>query len=84
LSSTDDRLRVLRGFKILDKMKIEHRIIFIMRYIDGEELTEVASAMGCSLATIKRRLNKARDVFLKHALKDPFLSPLVKGRSCDE
>ena len=38
----------------------DERIAFSLRFIDGMELTEAASACGCSLATIKRRLAKRR------------------------
>lgn len=40
----------------LKKAPIEHRIAWILRVVEGRELTEVALICGCSLATAKRRI----------------------------
>jgi RNA polymerase sigma-70 factor, ECF subfamily len=36
------------------------RIAWVLRYVDGHTLEEVADACGCSLATAKRRLREAQ------------------------
>ncbi|MCP4678414.1 MAG: sigma-70 family RNA polymerase sigma factor [Deltaproteobacteria bacterium] len=84
VSDPEDRLRVLRGFKIMETMKVNERIAFTMRFIEGAELTDVAGAMGCSLSTAKRRIKRARDNFLKKAKRDPLLSSLIKEGAGDE
>lgn len=76
-SDTTERVQLLRGYKILETMKVEHRIVFIMRYIEGTELTDIARAAGCSLATVKRRIKVARDVFMRRAKRDLVLCSLV-------
>jgi RNA polymerase sigma-70 factor (ECF subfamily) len=53
---------------MFSKLQVDQRIAFSLRYIEGYSLDEVAGACGCSLATIKRRLSKAK----KH------LKPLVE------
>ncbi len=73
----EDRVRVIRAYRILETMKADARIYFVMRFIEGAELREVAAATGCSLATAKRRIGRARDAFLKKAMRDPFLASLA-------
>jgi RNA polymerase sigma-70 factor (ECF subfamily) len=40
-------------------MPAAERVAFCLRYVDGKQLAEVAELCDCSLATIKRRLQKA-------------------------
>src|SRR5262245_16787470 len=57
-SDTDAREALARFYGILDRVNASDRTAFVLRYMEGLELTEVASAMGLSLATTKRRLSK--------------------------
>jgi len=52
----DAREAVRRLYAILDRLDANGRMAFVLHYVDGWELTEVAEAFGISLATIKRRL----------------------------
>jgi RNA polymerase sigma-70 factor (ECF subfamily) len=52
----DAREAVRRLYRILDRLDANSRLAFVLHYVDGWELTEVAEAFGVSLATIKRRL----------------------------
>jgi RNA polymerase sigma-70 factor (ECF subfamily) len=63
----------------LDQLPAEERIAFALRIIDGMELTEVAEACGCSLATVKRRLSKAEAAFTKIARNHPVLAEWIEG-----
>lgn len=58
---------------ILDRLDAETRLAFVLRHAQGLELTEVAEALDCSLATAKRRLAKATSRVLLHARNDPAL-----------
>lgn len=49
----------------LNSLSEEHRLILIMREIQGLSYDEIADTLDCSLGTVKSRLNRAR-----HALKD--------------
>jgi RNA polymerase sigma-70 factor (ECF subfamily) len=62
-----------RLYAILDGLPAEMRLAFILRHADGLELTEIAAALECSLATAKRRLSKATERILFHAKRDPVL-----------
>ena len=71
-------LIVKRGFAILDKLSTEDRILFVMRFLEGAELRAIARHTGHSLATVKRRLIKARETFLKKARRDAALWAIFK------
>jgi RNA polymerase sigma-70 factor (ECF subfamily) len=49
-------LRHLAISDVLERMSPESRLVFVLRHVEGFELTELASALGCSLATTKRRV----------------------------
>lgn len=57
----------------LDKLETSSRMAFILRFVHGCELAEVASACGCSIATIKRRLTRAEMRLSKLFEVDPVL-----------
>jgi RNA polymerase sigma-70 factor (ECF subfamily) len=59
---------------VLCSLPTDERIAFALRRLDGMELTEVALACGCSLATIKRRLARAEKRFLARAEKQQALA----------
>jgi RNA polymerase sigma-70 factor (ECF subfamily) len=80
----EEEFRLRRALAILNTMKIEDRICFIMRYIEGAEFKEIAAATGQSLPTVKRRVPRAREVFLKKAMRDRFLAELPQQESEDE
>jgi len=74
------REALARFYEILDRLAPRHRTAFVLRHVDGLELTEVAAALDISLATIKRWLPRiARRVF-SQAHSDPRLAPyLARG-----
>lgn len=68
------RAAVARLYRILDQVDDRSRTLFVLRFIEGLELTEVAAALGCSLATTKRHLARASHRILTAAQRDPALS----------
>lgn len=62
-----------RTYVVLDALPADERIAFALRFVDGMELTEIAQIAGVSLATIKRRLIRAQQLFLDAARRDPLL-----------
>lgn len=73
------RATVHRSYAILDQLGADERIVFTLRFIDGMDLTEVASAAGVSLATVKRRLSRAEKTFVEAARSDELLGQWVEG-----
>jgi RNA polymerase sigma-70 factor (ECF subfamily) len=50
----------------LGRLRTEPRIAWMLRRVDGLELTEVAAVTGCSLATAKRRIAEADQQLRRH------------------
>jgi RNA polymerase sigma-70 factor, ECF subfamily len=68
-------------YRILDGLAPRHRAAFVLRYIEGLELVDVAAAIGVSLATVKRWLAKMSGRVLAQAARDPILATyLQEGR----
>jgi RNA polymerase sigma-70 factor (ECF subfamily) len=73
--AADDEARraLMCTYKLLDRLSEEKRVAFTLRYIDGRELTDVATMCQVSLATIKRRLKAAKRHFFAMARREPEL-----------
>jgi RNA polymerase sigma-70 factor (ECF subfamily) len=65
-------------YRALDRLSADDRMVFALRYIEGMELTQVADACMCSLATVKRRLTRASDRFQALARSEPALTPWLR------
>jgi RNA polymerase sigma-70 factor (ECF subfamily) len=64
-------------YRILAELPVDDRIAFALRQVDGMELTQVAEATEVSLATVKRRLLRARERFVRLARKNETLAAWV-------
>jgi RNA polymerase sigma-70 factor (ECF subfamily) len=76
-SSTADpktRATVRRLYEILDRFPDKERTAFMLRYLEGLELLDVAEATGASLATVKRRIARAVDRLRSRGRHDSLLS----------
>jgi len=58
--------------RALGRLRADQRIVWMLRRVDGLELTEIAEVCRCSLATVKRRLAEAEAAVRRHvSLPDP-------------
>ncbi len=71
------RAAVRNLYALLDKLDDRDRMAFVLRFAEGYELTEVATALGCSLATAKRSIARAEGYILTHARNDERLRDYV-------
>ena len=72
----------LKGlYAVLDKIDDEGRLAFTLRHFEGQELTDVATALGCSLATIKRKLARVEERVQALCARDPRLAHYLGGPS---
>lgn len=55
----DRRLQLGRLDRALGELPSELRLAWMLRYVEGCELNEIAETSGCSLATVKRRIARA-------------------------
>jgi RNA polymerase sigma-70 factor (ECF subfamily) len=60
-SPSDARVELAMLDQALGKLGSAQRIAWMLRYVEGLALTEVAEQCGCSLATAKRRIVAARE-----------------------
>jgi RNA polymerase sigma-70 factor (ECF subfamily) len=51
-----------RLYGLLDRIPTNQRIAWTLRYVEGEQLEDVARICGCSLSAAKRRIAAAHDV----------------------
>ena len=79
--SYEDREAVRYTYAILERMPVNERVAFSLRFIEEMNLEETAEACQVSLATIKRRLAKARKRFLTLAVNCPILHEWIERGS---
>ena len=65
-------------YKIVNAMPTDDRIVFILRYLEGYTIEQIASVGNYSTSTAKRRLKRAKAIFEKSALHDFSLVSLVE------
>lgn len=71
-------------YRVLDRMGVEDRTVFALRFIDGMELGQLGVACECSVATVKRRLARASTRFTALAQREPALRPWLDQRVAEE
>jgi RNA polymerase sigma-70 factor (ECF subfamily) len=69
----DSREAVVRLYRILDRLGTNDRTVFVLRYLEGLDLTDVSQAVGVSLATTKRRVARAWRKVVDGARRDDAL-----------
>lgn len=72
---------LVRFYGILDKLGQKPRLVFVLRYVEGMDLTEVAAALEISLATAKRYLARAAARVSSMVERDPALASYVTNGS---
>lgn len=70
-----------RAYALIERLPVKERIPFVLRYMDQMKLGEVAHACDISLATTKRRLERARDRLDRYAKSDPILIDWMRRKS---
>jgi RNA polymerase sigma-70 factor (ECF subfamily) len=73
----EGREALRRLYAILDDLDTPSRLVFTLRFLEEMELMEVASAIGESLASVKRRLAKVVPIVNARAARDEALAPYV-------
>ncbi|MBN2344519.1 MAG: RNA polymerase sigma factor [Deltaproteobacteria bacterium] len=81
LPERDGTLLFHRTASVLSTMHPDERIAFVLRFVVEEEIAPIAEMCGWSISTTKRRINKARDNFIKRAQRDPMLHSIMEGVS---
>lgn len=61
-ATAEERASIVHLFSLLQRMPVNHRLAWSLRYLEGAELKEVAESLGCSLATAKRWIAAAQHI----------------------
>ena len=69
-ASPEDRAALRSVYAVLDRVPVEQRLAWTLRYVEGESLPAVAALIGCSLATAKRRIAAAQERLDKELAHD--------------
>jgi RNA polymerase sigma-70 factor (ECF subfamily) len=69
-----------RFYALLDRLRGESRSLFVVRFLEGRELTEVAALHGMSVSTVQRKLGRAVARMTALVREDPALSAYVSAR----
>jgi len=73
----DSREALTRFYEILDKINARDRMAFVLRFVEGMGVAEVASALDVSVPTVRRCFTRAWERFTLLAGRDPFLADYV-------
>jgi len=73
-SNPEAREALVRFYGILDGVRTRDRLAFVLRYVDGMEVAEVAKAMDTSVPTARRCFTRAYKRVALLASRDPFLA----------
>ena len=74
-ASPEVRAQLAQIYALLRTVPADERIAWTLRYIESHRLEVVADLVGCSLATVKRRISRAQQF-----LTDHFVSPFSEGK----
>lgn len=68
------RQALVRLYRVLERLGSEDHVIFALRHIEGKKLQEIAGSLGISLATVKRKLQRASAWVSAEVERDPLLA----------
>jgi RNA polymerase sigma-70 factor (ECF subfamily) len=71
------REAVLRLYDTIDKLNVRDRTIYVLRFIEGLEQAEISDAIGLSVSTVRRRLERLTRRVNSLMTADPVLSHYV-------
>jgi RNA polymerase sigma-70 factor (ECF subfamily) len=77
---TDSREALGRFYAVLDRVNAQDRTLFVLRFMEGLGLLEVAAAAGLSLATTKRKLARVWAKVVLLVERDPILAEYLTNR----
>jgi len=61
-ASPEERAQIAYVYRTLERMPRDERIVWVLRFVEGETLESVAELLGCSVSTVQRRLRAAQAI----------------------
>ena len=80
-SDPEAREATVRFYRILASVGAEDRTLFVTRYVEKMEVSDIADAIGRPLSTTKRRLARATRRIAARMSSDPALADYVQALS---
>jgi RNA polymerase sigma-70 factor (ECF subfamily) len=83
-ADVDSRIALAALYQLLDKIKTRHRLAFLLHFVQGLDVADVATALNVSLSTAKRAVTGGRETLIRLARRQPklrqFLSEVGEER----
>jgi RNA polymerase sigma-70 factor (ECF subfamily) len=58
-ATPEQRAQIASAYRLLETLPADERIVWVLRYVEGETLEDIAKLCACSLSTVQRRLRAA-------------------------
>ncbi len=75
-ASPEIRAQLAQIYALLQTVASDDRIAWTLRYVENHRLEVVADLVGCSLATVKRRISRAQRFLSEH-----FVAPFSEDKN---
>jgi RNA polymerase sigma-70 factor (ECF subfamily) len=59
-ASPEDRATIAYVYRTLERMPRDERLVWVLRFVEGETLESIAELLGASVSTVQRRLRAAQ------------------------
>jgi RNA polymerase sigma-70 factor (ECF subfamily) len=76
----ETRQAIVHLYQVIDRLNVMDRTIYVLRYIEGLEQAQISEALGVSVSTVRRRLDRLAKRVNHMMSRDPVLSEYVESR----
>jgi RNA polymerase sigma-70 factor (ECF subfamily) len=76
----ETRQAIVHLYRVIDRLNVMDRTIYVLRYIEGLEQAQISEALGVSVSTVRRRLDRLAKRVNHMMSRDPVLSEYVESR----
>ena len=75
----ETREAIVHLYRVIDRLNVMDRTIYVLRYIEGLEQAQISEALGVSVSTVRRRLDRLAKRVNHMMSRDPVLSEYVES-----
>jgi RNA polymerase sigma-70 factor (ECF subfamily) len=75
----ENRQAILHLYRVIDRLSVTDRTIYVLRYIEGLEQAQISETLGISVSTVRRRLERLSKRVNHLMSADPVLAEFVAG-----
>jgi RNA polymerase sigma factor (sigma-70 family) len=75
----ENREAILHFYRLIDRLSVTDRTIYVLRYIEGLEHASIGETLGISVSTVRRRLALLSKRVNRLMSADPVLAEFVAG-----